>query len=200
MALLTFAGSHLCSAQTTTPAEPATQSTAPADAPVSGIAFDQLPRSRRPLTADGFASLVGQSLSLSVRDRWPRRIVKGTIVGVSTDSVIVNTGKDATSLPISKTIVASLLPGDFVDLLGHKVQVTGRGRFPPDGIIGRVVAVDVSHVTIDKDGEIVRLPIASTSILSRTPDRDRKREAFFAAAFVVVGQVVVGLKCRNGGC
>ena len=79
---------------------------------------------------------------------------QGTIVGVSTDSVIVDTGKDATSLPISKTIVVSPLPGDFVDLLGHKVQVTGRRRFPPSDITGRVVGVDASHVTIDTDGEL----------------------------------------------
>ena len=200
VAIFTFAGSHLCSAQATTAGEPATQSTAPADALASGIAFDQLPRSRRPLTSDEFSSLIGQSLSVSIRDRWPPRVVKGTIVGVSTDSVIVNTAKNTTSLPISKTIVVSPLPGDFVDLLGHKVQVTGRRRFPPSDITGRVVDVDVSHVTIDKDGELVRLPIASTSILSRTPDRDRKRERLFAAAFVVGGWVWVDLKCRNGGC
>ena len=85
-------------------------------------------------------------------------------------------------------------------MLGYKVQVTGRRRFPPSDITGRVVGVDASHVTIDTDGEIARLPIASTTILSRTPDRDRKRAAFFAAAFVVGGWVWVDLKCRNGGC
>src|SRR5215218_7740584 len=113
VAILTFAGSHLCSAQTTTPSEPAIQATAPAAALPSGIAFDRLPRSRRPLTADEFSSLIGRSLRLSIRDRWPRRVVKGTIVGVSTDSVIVDIGKHATLLPISKTIVVSSLPGDF---------------------------------------------------------------------------------------
>ena len=141
---------------------------------------------------------------MSIRDRWPPRVVKGTIVGVSTDSVIVNTGKNTTSLPISKTTVVSSLPGDFVDLLGYKVQVTGRRRFPPSDITGRVVGVDASHVTIDTDGELERLPIASTSILSRTPDRDRKRAvlitAAITAAIVVGGNALVGLKCRNGGC
>jgi len=85
-------------------------------------------------------------------------------------------------------------------LLGHTVQVAGRRRFPPTDITGRVVGVDASHVTIDADGELERLPISSTSMLSRSPGRDRKRAALITVALVVGGYVAIGLKCRNGGC
>jgi hypothetical protein len=199
--LLTFATSPPCSAQT--PArgdEPAVQAAASADALASGLASRQLLRSRRPLSADESSTLVGQPLSLSIRDRWPPRVVSGTLVNVSTDDLTVDTGKQITSLPIAKTIVVSSLPGDFVDLLGQKIQVSPRRRFPPIQIIGRVVSVDTAHVAIDTDGEIQSLPIATTVILSRTPDRDRKRMALVTAAITVGVKVIIARKCRNGGC
>lgn len=199
--LLTFFASSPCLAQTTDPAtdEPA-QAVAPSQDTVSRFHAPAMPRSRRVLTTDEFAALVGQTLSLSVRTRWPRRAVEGVIVSVTADAVLVDTGNEVRSLPRTKTVVASPLPGDFFDLMGQEIQVTGTRRFPPSEITGRVIGVDPLQVTIDSDGETVRLPIASTRILSRAPGRDRRLAMIAAIAGVIGGNVWAAHKCRNGGC
>ena len=199
--LLTLAASPLCSAQTTIDIDKQpVQAAAPSQVTAPASSTAALPRSRRILSADEFGTLVGQTLSLSVRTRWPRRVVKGTIVSVDTDTVSVDTGKAIQAIPIAKTVVNSRLPGDFVELLGRKITVSGDRRFPPSEITGTVVSVDASHVNLDSDGHLRRVPIASTVILSRTPERDRRLGIIAGVAAYIGGQLWVAHKCRNGGC
>lgn len=199
--LLTFAASSRCLAQTTRPGtdEPS-QTVAPSQVTVSRPRATAMPRSRRVLTTDEFAALVGQTLSLSVRTRWPRQVVEGVIVGLTADAVLLDTGNDVRSLPRTKTVVVSPLPGDFFDLMGQEIQLTGTRRFPPSQITGRVIGVDALQVTIDSDGKTVSLPIANTHILSRAPGRDRRLAMIAAIAGVIGGGVWTAHKCRNGGC
>jgi hypothetical protein len=197
--LFMFAVSPLCSAQTAIGGDqPAGAAAQPQIAPWLGAGA--LPRSRRTLTTEEFATLVGQTLGVSVRDRWPRRVVTGTILGVTKDAVSVDTGKAIRTLPIAKTLVTTSLPGDFVELIGRKVTVSGDRRFPPRETTGIVVSVDATNVNIDSEGQLQRVPIASSVILSRTPDRDRRRAIIAAVAVYVGSQVWLVRKCRNGGC
>jgi len=199
--LLTLAASPLCSAQPPNDIDKQpVQVAAPSQVTAPASSAGPLPRSRRILSADEFATLVGQTLSLSVRTRWPRRVVKGTIVSVDTDTVSVDTGKAIQALPIAKTVVNTRLPGDFIELIGRKITVSGDRRFPPEEITGTVVSVDASRVNLDSDGHLHRLPIASTVVLSRTPSRDRRRAIIAGVALYIGGQLWVAHKCRNGGC
>jgi len=198
--LLAFVSSSVCSAQTTGVDEQPGGVTAPMPITAPGRDAPAMPRSRRVLTADEFSTLVGNTLSLSVRDRWPRRVVKGTILSVTTDAVSVDTGKAIRTLPIARTVVTTRLPGDFIELVGRKITVSGRRRLPPREITGIVVSVDAAHVNVDSGGQLHRVPIAGGVILSRTPDRDRRRALIAAVAVSIGSRVWLLHKCRSGGC
>jgi hypothetical protein len=96
-------------------------------------------------------------------------------------------------------VVVSTLPGDFVELMGQPVEVKARGWWQRP-FIGRVVSVDATRVTIDTGDEVQVLPVSSTLIVSRTPERDRKRMVIVTVAAAIGLRVILGLTCRNGAC
>jgi hypothetical protein len=122
------------------------------------------------------------------------------VVAVDSDTVRVDSGKGIVTLPISKTVVVSLLPGDFVTLMGQEITVSTERGFPPTNVTGRVAGVDATHVTIASATGLDRLPIASSVILSRSPARHRRRAAIATITTLVGGHIWVAVKCRRGGC
>jgi hypothetical protein len=163
-----------------------------------GAANQVLPQSRRRLTRDEWSALAGQSLHFSVKTRWPPRVVKGMVVGIASDDVLIRTDKAIESFPMAKATVSSTLPGDFAVLLGQRVEITiGRS---PRSVVGRVIGVTPSDVVIDTGDEQRSFPVANAFIVSRNPERRRKHEILAVIGVMVTTYAYFAIKCGQGDC